>query len=111
MKEFEANCSVIDVDFETIRHQGNIRAEGGNTEKQQVNTEKQEDSKEKKKWTKSIFRRNFLSYFFASYCSSFSYNSSRIFSRKSNNIYHNISVLHIPCCFRCFSTVLGLYRR
>ena len=29
MKEFEANCSVIDVDFETIRHQGNIRAEGG----------------------------------------------------------------------------------
>ena len=59
MKEFEANCSVIDVDFETIRHQGNIRAEGGNTEKQQVNTEKQEDSKEKKSGLNRFFEEIF----------------------------------------------------
>ena len=59
MKEFEANCSVIDVDFETIRHQGYIRAEGGNTEKQQVNTEKQEDSKEKKSGLNRFFEEIF----------------------------------------------------
>ena len=40
MQEFEPNCSVIDADFETIKHQGNIRAEGGNTEDQQKNSKK-----------------------------------------------------------------------
>lgn len=48
MKEFEANCSVIDIDFETVRHQRNIRAEGESIKKQQVNTGKQEDSEAKK---------------------------------------------------------------
>lgn len=59
MKEFEENCSVIDIDFETVRHQGNIRAEGGNTEKQQVNTGKQEDSEAKKSGLNRFFEEIF----------------------------------------------------
>ena len=40
MKEFETNYSVIDVDFETVKHQGNPGAEGESTEDQQKNSKK-----------------------------------------------------------------------
>ena len=56
MQEFESNCSVIDVDFDTIKHQGNTGAEGEDTEKYQINTEKKKPGKQREEMKKGILK-------------------------------------------------------
>lgn len=59
MKEFESNCSVVDVNFETVKHHENTGTEEESTEKQQVNTGKQEDSEAKKSGLNRFFEEIF----------------------------------------------------